>query len=473
MNKFQKILNLAIVGIFAVTILFASAQPVAAYESDEDGRVASDEIINDDLLLSGDKVVMNGKIMGTLIAAGQDVTINGTVEGDAFVFAQTITIGQGAQIKGNLFTGAQVVEVSGKVMGSLFSGSMSTDLKDTTVVTRNVYFGGYSLTIAENAQIGRDLAAGSYQVVLDGKVARDVNADSAAFQLNGNVGRNFDVNVAEPSTETGAPPTVYMPNGANAPETLNPGLVISESAVIGGNLAYTSPIPQDDAIAAQPGGEVIYRTPVPSQEDQPAGQGSTRTSGFGAFFKEGIGKTIVDTLKAFISIFLIGALAIWLLPRRVDDLTALIMQKPLPSAGYGSLVFIVAWAVFGVAAIVIILAAFLLGLVSLGGLGGITFWTGTTVWLAAFTGFIFMITLGCKVLLAYLIGDWVLSSIFKQSQTNRYLVLLLGTVIFVILQAIPILGWLFGLAVTLLGLGALWLYIQSLRKPAAAPVVAA
>lgn len=466
MNHFQRVLNILIVGVFAFSILFASAQPVAAYESDEDGRVGADEIINDDLLLSGEKVVMNGKIMGTLIAAGQDVTINGFVEGDAFVFAQTITIGQGAQIKGNLFTGAQVVTVSGKVLGSLFSGSMSTVLKGTTEVTRNLYFGGYSLIIDENAIIGRDLAAGGYQVILDGHVVRDVHADSAAFQLTGNVGRDFDVNVAQPSTEDSAPPTVYMPNGASIPETLSPGLVISESAVIGGDLAYTSPVPQDNTIQAQPGGEVFYRTPVPTEDGKSSETASAPTNSFNTFFKQGIGKGIVDALKTFISMFLIGALALWLLPRRMDDLTGLIMQKPLPAAGYGSLVFIVAWAAFGVAALLIVVAALLLGLISLGGLGSITFWVGASAWLASFTGFMFMITLGCKVIMAYLIGDWVMRIIFKKDQTNRYLVLLLGAVIFILLQAIPILGWLFGLAVIIFGLGALWMYIVSLRKPA-------
>ena len=103
-----------------------------------------------------------------------------------------------------------------------------------------------------------------------------------------------------------------------------------------------------------------------------------------------------------------------------------IEQKPLPSAGYGSLVFIVGWAGAIAAGLAIVALAIILGIISLGGLGGITFWTGTTLVTAFLTAFVLMINLGSKVVVTYLVGNWLLQKMTKQTETNRFVALLLG-----------------------------------------------
>lgn len=457
--------------IFAVIAVlagafFATSGTVKAYESDTDGRISAEQVIDDDLLLSGEKVVMNGTVEGTLIASGQDVTVNGTVMGDAILFAQNVTVGEAASIQGNLIIGAQTVILAGKVGGSVFSGSMSTSLKSGALVARNLYFGGYSLDVAQAARIGRDLAAGGYQVILDGEVGRDVRASTAAFRLDGKVGRDFSVTVSEPSAGGSGAAPFRMPS-ASVAVNLDPGLVITGSASIGKDLAYTSPVPQGDQIAIQPGGETYYATPIPQQKPNQTG-----AAGTAGYLNTEAGKPLRNVISSFISIYAIGSLVLWLIPGLFTNLKDRIRQQPLPTAGSGVLVYIVGWVVFAVALLLVAVLSFLIGKLSLGGLGGITFFAGSAVWSVIFMVFIFMISIGGKVLVAYLAGEWIFLSIFKQPDANRFLVLLAGSLVYVIVEAIPVAGWLVGAVVVCLGLGAVWFMLEKKwKKPAAQEIV--
>ncbi len=457
----NKFVNGFIIAALLLGAAFVAVKPVQAYEYDQDGQVAEGEVVNDDLILVGQQVVMEGTINGLLLASAQDIVINGTVNGDAFLFGQTVTIGEGGVIKGNLFTGAQTVNNDGKVEGSFFTGTMATTLKDSAVVSRNLYFGGYSLEILKGAEVGKDLAAGGYQVIISGKVDRDVNVDVGALKINGTVGRNVDAKVAEPSAAN-QPPFISQPN---MPMTITPGLHISESAKILGNLNYTSPIPQRSQIQGQPSGIVTYRTPVPNEKDElrPA---KPEKNAFD-FFAAGVGRIIKGMARNFISIFLLGALALWLIPSIVKSITETMRTRPLPSAGYGILTYILGWVGVGIAGMVIIAVTVILAFISLGGLSGFVFWTGTSAVVVFLTFFGMMISLGSKVLVSYLVGNWILKKLTNKTEVNPYLSLLVGVVIYTILRAVPVLGWLVAAFVIVIGLGATWLYLIHLRnKPA-------
>ena len=470
MTNRMKWINVFFVLLLTVTLAFSSVRNVSAYEMDNDGKVKANEVIEDDLLLAGDRVVMNGTVMGTLITSGANITINGKVDGDVFAFGQSVTIGPGAQIDGNLFTGAQEVTVAGKIAGSLFSGSMSTTLESTAAVDRNVYFGGYSLLIAEQAQVTKDLAAGGYQVILGGKVGRDVNADVGAFQLSGEIGRNFNVAVSEPGQNPSNDPSSSFFPQSNMPETIGTGLTIASTAKIGGDLTYTSQIPQTSAIQATPGGTTVYKTPVPdankNQEDQTTLSYRTKK-----FFDHGIGKTIVNMVRNFISLFIVGALALWLIPGTVKSIEDTIRAKPLPSVGYGTVVYLVGGAALGVAVLVVISVALLIGLISFGGLGSITFWTGSAVWLSALTGFTFLCMFAGKVVLVTALGKLIIQKLNNGATANLFLALFIGSLLYVIIRAIPGFGFLVAIALSLAGLGAIWMVLRQSKLFKPSPVV--
>ncbi len=457
--------NIVLNGLILAALFFGAAfvavKPVQAYEYDQNGQVEVGEVINDDLILVGQQVVMEGTINGLLLSSAQDIVINGTVNGDAFLFGQTVTIGEGGVIKGNLFTGAQTVNNDGRVEGSVFSGTMATILKDSSFVGRNVYFGGYSLEILKGAEVGKDLAAGGYQVILNGKVDRDVNVSVGALEINGTVGRNVDAVVGDPSVANHAP---YI-SQANMPETINPGLHVSDGARIMGNLNYTSAIPQRGQIEGQPAGIVNYRTPVPGDKHDVRTVRPQKDTF--DFFAAGVGKIFTGMARNFISIFLLGALALWLIPSVLKSITETIRTRPLPSAGYGILVYILGWVGAGISVLVIITVTIILAFISLGGLAGFAFWSGTSALVVFLTFFGMMISLGSKVLVSYLVGHWIMRQFTKNTNVNPYLSLLLGVIVYTLLRAIPVFGWLVAAVVIVIGLGATWLYLFNLRKNSA------
>lgn len=443
-----------LLALLVLSISFVAAQPVQAYEIDSDGRVNEGEVINDDLILAQDNVVMEGTVNGLLLATAQNVIINGTVNGDAFVFAQNVTIGEGAVIQGNLFTGAQTVIVSGKVEGSVFSGGMATTLKKPAFVGRNVYFGGYSLEILQGAEVNKDVAAGGYQVIVAGNINRDLNADLGALKINGRIGRNVSVVVAEPSDGTSSAP--YIPQ-QNMPMTLNPGLHIAEDAEIGGNLSYTSVIPQDSAIKSKPSGTVFYMTPVPNDAGNSVKVSEKPHTSNRILIQ--IGRIIKDMGKNFVSLSILGALALWLIPGLVNGFVQTLKSKPWQSAGIGILTYILSWIAVGLAILVVISVTVLLAFITLGGLSGVFFWSGTAIILVYIIVFGMMVSLGSKVIVSYLVGNWILSQFIKDQPVNPYAALLIGVVIYTLLRAIPFFGGLVAFVAIVFGLGAASYYI--------------
>ncbi len=230
-------------------------------------------MIDDDVFLSGENIVVDGTVRGSLFASGAAITINGTVEGDVLMGGNTIRITDQAKIGGNIFFGASTADLSGKVDGSVFGGAASTMLSSGGNIARNLFYGGFSLETYPGSIINKDLFAGAYQVLLSGDVGRDINVSAAAVEINGTVGGDAKVAVAEPGREG-----YYGPLPPGVSQMVSPGLRISDQAKIGGELVYTSPVNQAEAIQAPPSGGVVYQTPVPQEVGQKPGS-ETRPAG--------------------------------------------------------------------------------------------------------------------------------------------------------------------------------------------------
>lgn len=457
MNKSNRILNIAVLASLVLLLAFGVAQPVQAFELNPNGRLQQGQVIDDDLLIGSQTVIIDGTVNGMVLAAGNDIVLNGTVNGDLIAVGSSVTVNTGAKITGNLFTCAQVVNVNGEIGGSIAAGVMSLVVKDNSTIGRNVYFGGYNFELKSGAKIARDLAAGGYQVVLDGKIERDVKASVASFNLNGSVGRNIDVQVEKPGQASG-----YSYGGPWSPQTgnipmQNPGLNIGKSASIGGNLVYTSPVEQSSAVQSTPNGKTVFQTPVPTENKttQPAPRFR---------FESGLFNLFKNMARNFISLMALGALACWLIPVVLRGVSDTATRKVLPSLGYGFLTYLIGWFGTFFGFLVVICAAIILAVISFGGLFGIVFWTGTTTLLAAFTLFMGMILWGTKIIAAYVIGRIILEQLFKQTNANAFLCLLIGVVIYVPLRAVPLFGWLVDVFVTLVGLGAAWIYFRERTK---------
>ena len=437
-------------GLFTIMILvlmlgMVMVKPVQAASINDTGIVKPGETIDDDLILGGQTVQMDGTVNGVLIAAGSTVTINGTVNGDLITAGQNVILSDTAVVTGNVFSGGQNITVNGKVEGSLFAVSPATTLGAVSSVGRNVFFGGYSLTSLSGSEIGKDLRAGVYQVILNGEVKQDVIANAGAVELTGKVGRNVELWFSDSSSNKSSS---HMPE--SFPAAITPGLRVDPSTQISGKLIYTSPQKYDISIV--PGGGIIYKTPAVAAKPKAAfGPGLVNQ-------ETGSGFKVWHAVSSLITLLLVGALAVGLFGKCFTKSVDVAQKRTLASAGVGLLAIVLAVPAFLIAALVIVFVGLLLTIVSLGGLAFPIFGLGLgTLGLAA-AAFIVLVALVSKLIVSYLIGKLTLEA-FKAipgGGWQKALPLLFGVVIYVILSALPFVGWVFDLVATIIGTGAVW-----------------
>jgi hypothetical protein len=116
-------------------------------------------------------------------------------------------------------------------------------------------------------------------------------------------------------------------------------------------------------------------------------------------------------------------------------------------------------AFFGVLALAVatVLAAVVLGVLSLGDLTALAILAGIVAVVAFVLGFVVVGFYVSKVVVAYLGGRLMLARLKPAWAEARVAPFLLGVVVLVLLGALPVLGGAVHLLAALLGLGALWL----------------
>jgi cytoskeletal protein CcmA (bactofilin family) len=407
--------------------------------------IGKDEVIDDDLVVSGATVIVDGVVNGDLIAAGADIIVNGKVNGSLMMAGRTLTL-------------------NGQVGGTVYSAGAAITVGPQATVARSVFFAGYSYTAASGSVVGRDNVVAGYQAILKGEVQRDLLATLGALELNGTIGRNVMATVAEPGTAT---PQFWAPwdRGPALPPSVVPGLRIGPEAKIVGKLMYTSPVEQNGAVNITPAGGIVYSQP------QTTAPGATATP---VTPPNATAEWAWARLREFVSLLVIGLFALWLLPVFFERVAERTQAQPWLAAAWGILVGIVGYGGALLATILIILAVAGLAALTLAGLATTAFGLGFSAWSMAFTLFLLLGAYGSKLVVLYPLSHALLARILPQWNSYRIVPLAVGILFFVLLRSIPYLGMLIEIAVTLIGLGALWLvFRERFAKSVASPLVLA
>ncbi|MGB7540181.1 MAG: polymer-forming cytoskeletal protein [Anaerolineales bacterium] len=466
MNNTKSTLWVRILLAFAMvsTLALTGAQTVRAMEIDNDGKVGADEVINDDLILTQDTVDMAGTVNGNLIAFGSTITISGTVNGDVIAGGSIVNIT--GTVNGNVLAMGGEILADGKVEGSLFFGGNSLTVGPNARVGSNMYAAGFSISLQPGSVVTRDIAAAGYQVILAGEIGRDVRADVGAFELTGKVGRNIILTVGEPAGDQGEMAyTNFMPF-SRVSRLIPVGIHIQPGATIGGTLDYYSPVEQTAGIQANPEGGVVYHYKPSENADnlnklKTAKQDlSTRIFDFGGMFMG----YVFGVIREFLTLVLLGALAVWLIPSLLTRTAGTLRAKPLPSLGWGFVVLVLGIVGLIMAFFLIIMLGLAIGVVTLFGLMGVIFSIGFSATGLVMALFLALAQYGSKLVVALLIGDWFLRLFRKDYSASSFWPLLLGILMMVLVDALPILGTLVGFCVALFGLGAIWLVFRDWWK---------
>ncbi len=417
--------------VLAAVGLLALPSRAVEFRSGDTITIGADEVVDDDLFLAGTNVVVDGTVNGDLFIACSQAQVNGTVNGSLFFAGQTVT-------------------VNGLVGGSFYAAGSSATVGPQTAIGRNLLMLGYGLRTEAGSRIGRDVAMAGYQALLGGDVARNVQFNGGALEIGGIVGGDVTAQVGDPNSAT---PPSFAPG---MPPSVRPGLRVAKGASIGGKLTYRSPVEQGSAIQSAPAGGVSY---------QPVAQGGRARPGPLSVLVA----RLVRSLREFITLLILGALAFWLTPRLFQEAADTARARPLPAAGWGLLVWIVGWLAAIVAAIVIVVLAILLGIITLGGLAGTVLGVGLSALGLAFTIFLFLVSYASKLVVVLLVGQLLFRAVARGYTGSQFWPFLVGLVLYALLRLVPVLDWLVALAATLIGLGAIWLVFLAHRRPATAP----
>ena len=335
--------------------------------------------------------------------SGPEPIVEGTVNGDVFIVGSEAIIT--GNVNGSVFVLAEKFNLPGKISGNLYVAAVEVNLSADSQIDRSLYAFILSLITEKESSIGRDLNLIAMSARLRGETRGKTAAIIGPWEIFKVLRDLFS------QTITG----------------LNPG------SGIGAKMA-AEPNPPRTGIP------YLASVRIREEADSPP-----------AIAKWGLG-----ALTSLIYFVVVGGLVLWLFPKRFKGWAEKVKTEPLASAGYGILVLIngVLVPVVGLVLVIELLIGLLF--LSLPSLAWTFFGLGMGMLITVFTLFQAAITFISKAIVAYMIGNLILSRFAPGVLKYAFLPLLLGLLIYVPLASIPYLGFVIGLATTLVGLGAIW-----------------
>jgi cytoskeletal protein CcmA (bactofilin family) len=410
LNRLSGKYQVFITGLLLFSLLFVWVTPVFAQGIVYSNGVPVGSVVDQDIILSGPEITIDGTVNGDVLALGQLVTVTGT-------------------INGSLYSGAEILMIGGKVNGSVYSAGGTLRLRPEAKLERSVFFAGGLLDFQSGSSIGRDLFSLALGAQFNGNITRETKAiigPSELFKAFLNV------------------------TGLQMPVITLPAIRPVQAPTPSANLMMASILPFQTQISNWEPVRYFQKSlafdVTPPVEKMP-------------FDWQNWGKTLLRTIA---EILFLGVLVAWIKPKLLKDTARSGWQHPWMALFYG----------LGV--LVISISALILGFVVLMVLGSFFHWISfqTLAWiiwvggsaavLLATTLFVLLLVFFSKLVVAYCIGDWLVQKIATGKSILPVFMVTSGVIIYALLSSIPSLGWIVSLVVTLYGLGACWLWVRVL-----------
>ncbi|GAB2485785.1 hypothetical protein GCM10008929_08210 [Alkalibacterium psychrotolerans] len=331
-------------------------------------------------VFTGNTIVIDGTVEGTAFAIGEEIRVNGDINGSFFALGQRLFVA--GEVTGNVYGAAEIV---------IMNGQNDSD----------VFLAGESLAIEGEAGVGRDLFAAGMRVRIEGAVPRHTFAAGESVLLANSIGGDAQVAAEQ--------------------------LILSEDAVVEGDLSYDSPneaqIPEGATVA----GETDW----------------TETDSWNV--RRNMHRTMSTQTRWLLRVIwiignILSALLVWLIFKLVSanfwvDTIWPIADKPLKTAGTGLLLLV--FTPFAAGLLMITLIGIPIG-------GIILLLYGIALYLS-------------KIILALFIGASLFRLGKRTEENSEFLPVLTGLVIIEILLVINIVNAITAVVIAVTGLGALLL----------------
>ena len=345
---------------------------------------------------------------------------------------------------------AQQSELGGKVR----SGREVTIPANETVQGDLVASGG---TVRIDGRVEGDLVASGGQVIVDGTVTGDVLAAAGTTTISGQVDGDARVASGQARIEGRIGEDLLLGVGQ---ATVAPG------TQIGGDLIFAAGRMQLDGTVA---GDVLGSTGNYTQGGSVGGSERVNIDQPEAEQEPTLADRTVDALRRYVSILVVGALLLWLLPRLLRGAADKTRGRPLVSLGVGILGFIGTIVALVLVILVTVLVAVVLGLLGLGSLTGLTVFGGLLVTASVVFLLVLALAFAAQATVGLALGRLLFPGL-DRSFPSRLGALALGVLAVVLVAAIPVVGGVLAALLALFGLGGLLLMAMPARRRLAEPV---
>ena len=392
-----------IVFLLAVSvILFISAAPLWALDSEKQDDSSFSTRFNDDLYVFGSDLFITEDVAGDLVMAGGRINVDGNTAQDLMVAGGMITIN--GDVGDDIRTAGGTINISGDVEDDLLGVGGQISISEASVIGGALVLTGGTLDIACTVEDNAILSGET--ITISGKIDGDVKIDDVE------------------------------------------SLKITGSAEITGDLVYSSSTRANISDDAVIGGEV-KETIVKEVKPETLKDGRTLGAVFTATYYGG-------KIIAFLGLFILGIILILAIPGFFQKFNDRMKNNLGYCVGGGAIVL------FGVpiASLIIFILSILLFITIIGSGLGIVAMASNVIMLIVNGLLIYFST----VFLSYLLGRVILSktSLNMDKYGWKVLAYLIGLVIIMIVYSIPFVGWIIRFAGILFGLGGLSLILKDL-----------
>lgn len=348
-----------------------------------------------------------------LILNGTEVSINGTVNGDVLAFGQNITVN--GQVNGSLLAVGESITINGQISNSVVAGGIMLEIGPDGQIGRDLYFSGARLTLAEGSATQRDVNCVSLEAQFSGAIGRDLNAIIGP------------VRIAE---------LILVP--------------LRDRITLIGAINQDGTKPADAPMLSSIGSGLL----APASSWLTDGQKSAQQAA--QIDTERLQTWGMALLRNLIALLAVGLLGIWLLPGPFNWASDKVQQAPWRMALSGLTFYLGGWFVAVLGFGLIVVFALFFYMISLPNLGFVLGTLGLTGLGLGVSVFWLSIAYVSKLIIALLIGRLLLQRFAPRYAQSNLWSLLLGVVLYALVASIPYLGWVVATLVTFFGLGALW-----------------
>ena len=412
-----------------------------------------DEEVLDDLYLQGTNVTVAGKVHGMLFVVGEQILLDSTAEidNDIFILGKNIVVEEGAKISGNLFIAGQNIIIKSSISSNLLVASATLDLASTASVGKNIFFAGFHAFIEKDSVVKDNFYAGCYQISLAGTIEDNLRVSAVSVDLKGNVLKNADIMIDASGDDEGIRILYPYLRQFNIPDLLPAGLVVGENASIQGKLIYTSAKSLGENLKSLPLGGVIENIKNENAIDNQKN----------IIQKNPFLLRILKMLRQSVG-FLLFAFLVWKFGRKyISETVYYATKKPLQSFGSGFLSILVVYIGSMVFLVLLVLITLLLRFFTLNQLSSYLFFFGISLNILLMVLMAILIMYISKLVVAFWAGKLFLARFYPKQKSKEVWGLVSGVIIYSILNLIPVFGWILGVVISLIGIGAIWYTMQN------------